>query len=175
MFFEQRNRRRQRNTQMTIQSCKLVCNSILIAIEVQLLHMFWVVVLWKDGKMAYSKDIRWAIVRLYYGLRFAMRRIAGVLNVSSATVRRVINRYIVYGNVSPYRIGRPPISQVLAPPQIHMLMEYVLRNPNSRVKEMIRHLTAATGSACGAESIRLVLKRHGFTYKRVSWYLKQFS
>lgn len=131
-------------------------------------------VLRRDGKMVYSKDIRWCIVRMYYGLRYPIQWISRNLDISSATVRRIINRFTVYADVSPYKIGRINISQVLAPPQINVVMEYVLRNPNAYVKEMIQHLTTVTGSACEAESLRLLLRYHGFSYKRVSWYFCRF-
>lgn len=118
--------------------------------------------------MVYSNDLRWRIVDLCIGRRMRKTYVALNLRISVATVVRVVKRFKRNGNVKPSKLGRPDISKLLNRPQLLILMEYVLRNPSAYLKEMAQHLLQTTGSAYEAESIRSVLRRNGYSRKRVS-------
>lgn len=118
--------------------------------------------------MVYSNDLRWKVIRMRHALRYPNQFISAELDISEASVRRFVRRFDVYGDIAPYRIGRPDISTVLAPPQMYVVMEYILSHPKAYIKEMINHLIEVTGSSCEAESLRTVLRRNGLTRKRVS-------
>ena len=117
---------------------------------------------------AYSSDLRWRIIELFYVANKTPRSIARQLRISTSTVSRILKRFEENGDVRPAKIGRPDISTLLSKAQLLVLMEYVLSHPTSYLAEMEQYLLSATGSSSSLVGINRVLKRFGYSRKRVS-------
>ena len=118
--------------------------------------------------MIYSQDLRWRIVYARIARRKRVNQIARTYEVSIPTVYRALQRFKRYGHVRPARIGRPDISQLLTHPQLLVLMEYLLKHPTAYLNELNGYLLRVTGSQYAYSSLNKILRRHGYSRKRVS-------
>ncbi len=121
--------------------------------------------------MAYNKQVRFLVIVHRFQLNRHPAEIARLLQMSVSTVRRILARYNATGSVETKRIGRPPISLLLTRPQLLILFEYVLSNETAYLKEMVHTLNDVTGSLLLVQSMHYVLKRYGYSRKRVCVYL----
>lgn len=117
--------------------------------------------------MVYSDDLRWLIViqRIQHNMNLV--EIARMFHVSLSTVKRIITRFNLTGSVSTMRMGRPPISLLLTRPQMLILFEYILGKETTYLKEMSQHLFEVTGTLPSIQSMQYLLKRFGYSRKRV--------
>ncbi|XP_068690029.1 uncharacterized protein [Montipora foliosa] len=114
----------------------------------------------------YSLDLRWRIVELHFVENKTKRSIARHLRISMSTVHRILQRLAEYGHVRPARIGRPDIAALLTRAQLLVLMEHVLNNPTSYLKEMEQYLIDSTGSSSNLVGLHRILRHNGYSYKR---------
>lgn len=125
--------------------------------------------------MAYNKQVRFLVILYRFQQNMHPTGIARLLRMSVSTVRRIIARYNATGSFETERIGRPPLSLLLTRPQLFILFEYVLGNETAYLKEMVRNLNVVTGSLLSVQSIHYVLKRFGYSRKRVCIYYVKFD
>ena len=114
----------------------------------------------------FSLDLRWRIVELHFVENKTDRSIARHLRLSMSTVHRILQRFAEYGHVRPARIGRQDITMLVTRAQLLALMEYVLNNPSSYLREMEQYLIDSTGSYL--VGLHRILRDNGYSYKRVS-------
>lgn len=117
--------------------------------------------------MVYSKDIRWRVVLYRYQFNVHPYTIAQLLQISLSTVKRIIARYNLTGSVSTRRMGRPSITTLLTRPQMLILFEYILGKQTAYLKEMVNEIFEVTGSDITIQSLFYLLKRFGYSRKRV--------
>jgi len=85
-----------------------------------------------------------------------------------STVHRILKRFAEYGHVRQARIGRPDITMLVTRAQLLVLMEYVLNNPTSYLREMEQYLIDSTGSSSNLVGVHHILRHNGYSYTRVS-------
>ena len=85
-----------------------------------------------------------------------------------STVHRILQRFAEYGHVRPARIGRPDITMLVTRAQLIVLMEYVLNNPTSYLREIEQYLIDSTGSSSNLVGLHRSLGHNGYCFKRVS-------
>ena len=120
----------------------------------------------------YTLDLRWRITELHFVENKTKRSIARHLRISVSTVHRILQRFAEYGHVRPARIGRPDITTLLTRAQLLVLMEYILNNPASYLREMEQYLIDSTGSSSNLVGLHRILRHNGYSYKRVSVLIK---
>ena len=108
----------------------------------------------------YSLDLRWRFIELHFVENKTKRSIARHLRISTSTVHRILQRLAEYGHVRPARIGRPDIAALLTRAQLLVLMEHVLNNPTSYLKEMEQYLIDSTGSSSNLVGLHRILATH---------------
>ena len=121
--------------------------------------------------MAYNKQVRFLVIVHRFELKRHPAEIARLLQMSVLTVRRIIVRYNGTGSVETKTIGRPPISLLLTRRQLLILFEYVLSKETVYLKEMVHTFNDVTGSVLSVQSMHYVLRRYGYSRKRVCVYL----
>ena len=120
----------------------------------------------------YILDLRWRIIELHFAENKTKRSIARHLRISVSTLHRILQRFAEYGHVRPARIGRPDITTLLTRAELPLLMEYILNNPTSYLREMEQYLIDSTGSSSNLVGLHRILKYNGYSYKRVSVLIK---
>ena len=115
-----------------------------------------------------SLDLCWRIVELHFVENKTKRSIARHLSLSMSTVHHILQRFAEYGHVCPARIGRPDITMLVTRAQLLVLMEYLLNNPTSFLREMEQYLIDSTGSSSNLVDLHRILRHNGYSYKRVS-------
>ena len=117
----------------------------------------------------YSLDLRWRIIELHFVENKTKRSMACHLRISVSTVHRILQRFAEYGHVRPTRIGRPDVTMLLTRAQLLVLMEYVLHNPTSYLREMEQYLIDLTGSLSNLVGLHRILRHNGYSHKQVSF------
>ena len=116
----------------------------------------------------YSEDIRWRIVwqRLSKGLLFV--EIAERLNVSISTVCRVYKLFKETNAVDPKSRCKPRLHTRQMDMQLELyVIGYVLEHPGIYLFELCRKIQDASGVQVSKSTICRLLRRHGFTRKKL--------
>ena len=117
---------------------------------------------------AYTSDLRWRILWLYYYKQLKCRTIADLLYVDKSTVSRVISRYDMSGDVAPiinYRHG--PVRVLEHPDLCDAMLEAVVSNPGIYLCKIRRYIYRLTGVNVSVPTICRALKQFGFTRKKL--------
>ena len=77
----------------------------------------------------YSKDLRWRVISLKYQCRFSNRRIARLLDMHKSTVKRILRKFLLTGDVQCFKVGRPNISSLHVHEQF-VLVEAAVKDPS---------------------------------------------
>ena len=116
----------------------------------------------------YSDDLRWRMIyqRLFYDRRDD--EIASQLFVSPRTVMRTFQTFLNTGDVKPCRFGRPTGCVILCPHEEYIIMDCLLRMPQTQLHEIANYILDATRSSFGPETLCRAVYRLGITRKKVS-------
>ena len=115
----------------------------------------------------YSKDLRWRVISLKYQWHFSNRRIARLLDMHKSTVKRILRKFLLTGDVQCFKVGKPNISS----PHVHeqfVLVEAALKNPSMSLEELLWEIQHSTGSQYCLSTVKRNLRRFGFTFKQLS-------
>ena len=117
---------------------------------------------------AYSPDIGWRIVWQRVGMGHTFREIAARLQISLGTAHRLYTRFAETGEVTPMiRQGILPDMRKLD--NLHELYIICLlaENPSLYLKEVCQKIHATTGITVSGSTVCRVLRRNGFTRKKM--------
>ena len=114
----------------------------------------------------YSKDLRWRVISLKYQCRFSNRRIARLLDMHKSTVKRILRKFLLTGDVQCFKVGRPNISSLHVYEQF-VLVEAALKDPSMTLEELLWEIQHSTGSQYCLSTVKRNLRRFGFTFKQV--------
>jgi transposase len=114
---------------------------------------------------ATSKELRQAIVRAYEEEELSYEQTARLLDVSEATVSRVLRLHRETGDVTPRPRGGGRLSP-LRGEVAETLERLVLSEPGATMLEFKEQLAAVTGVVTSRSSLQRALHRLGFSYKK---------
>jgi len=116
---------------------------------------------------AYSKDIAIRVVWQRLGMDLSFRDIAKRLQIGVGTAYRLYKRYIVSGEFSaPECSSRPDVRKL---DELHELyiIGLLMENPGLYLVEICQKIKTATGVSVSGATVCRVLKRNGYTRKKI--------
>ena len=116
--------------------------------------------------LAYSNDLRWCIVWLYYYKEKSIEEIQDLLFVSTRSVRRYLTLFEETGDVSPAIQQHGPPRTLDAFEEIS-LIQSLLNKPEMYLEELRQELIQITGADVCVSTICKTLKRLGFSRKKM--------
>ena len=122
---------------------------------------------------AYSSDIRWRIIWLRFGSEQSIRSIARRLQVGVGTVHRILRRFEATGDVQP--TGRSARDRKLDHLHELHIIGLIAENPGVYLDEICRVIFEATNVSVSSSTICRVLRRNGFSRKKIVQSAKQRS
>ena len=124
-------------------------------------------------KTAYTPDIGWRVVWRRIGMEQSFSQIAEALQIASSTAHRIYTRFRVTGDVAPRK--QPLRRQHRKLDDCHelLIMGIVLNNPCIYLREVCTIIKESTGIQVSGATVCRVLKRNGFTRKKVQHVAKQ--
>lgn len=124
-------------------------------------------------KTAYTPDIGWRVVWRRIGMEQNFSEIAEALQIASSTAHRIYTRFRVTGDVAPRK--QPLRRQHRKLDDCHelLVMGIVLNNPCIYLREVCIIIKESTGVQVSGATVCRVLRRNGFTRKKVQHVAKQ--
>ena len=116
--------------------------------------------------LAYSNDLRWRIVWLYYYKEKSIEEIQDLLFVSNRSVRRYLTLFEETGDVSPAIQQHGP-GRILDAFEEMSLIQSLLSKPEMYLEELRQELIQITGTDVSLSTICKTLKRLGFSRKKL--------
>ena len=116
--------------------------------------------------LAYSNDLRWRIVWLYYYKEKSIEEIQDLLFVSSRSVRRYPTLFEETGDVSPAIQQHGP-GRILDAFEEMSLIQSLVSRPEMYLEELRQELIQITGTDVSVSTICKTLKRLGFSRKKL--------
>ena len=116
--------------------------------------------------LAYSNDLRWRIVWLYYYKEKTIEEIQELLYVSTRSVRRFLALFEETGDVSPAIQQRGPPRSLDAFEEMS-LIQSLLNKPEMYLEELRQELIEISGTDVSVSTICKTLKRLGFSRKKL--------
>ena len=118
-------------------------------------------------KTAYSEDLRWRIVWQRIAQEKPYRDIAKSLNISVGTVHNTWQIFEATGDVS--KKVPEERERVLDEHHEFLILGLLAVHPDMYLSELCQYINSATGTLVSNSTICRVLKRHGYTKKKVQY------
>ena len=124
-------------------------------------------------KTAYSADIGWRVVWGRIGMSQSYLEIANRLQIASSTAHRIFTRFRQTGDVAPRR--QPLRLQYRKLDECHelLIIAIILANPCVYLREICNIIKVATGVFISGATVCRVLRKNGYTRKKVQQIAKQ--
>ena len=116
--------------------------------------------------LAYSSDLRWRIVWLYYYKEKTIKEISELLFISSRSVQRYTALFDETGDISPATYQHGP-QRLLTVYEETALVQALLSKPDMYLEELRQEIIQSTGTDVSTSTICRTLKRLGFSRKRL--------
>lgn len=113
-----------------------------------------------------STGLRWRIVWLHHYRELSSKEIADLLYIHVTTVRRITNLFDAVGDVAPVSY-KPGPNRLLSEPEEYSIIELLLANPGMFLDELQYELHQSTGTLASISTIFRIIRRLGFTRKRL--------
>ena len=126
-------------------------------------------------KTAYSGDIGWRVVWQYIGMNYSFEDIGIRLQIAPSTAHRIFTRFKITGDVAPKTQPLRPQIRKLDDYHELLIMGILLDNPCTYLREICHSIKEATGVVVSGATVCRVLKKNGFTRKKVQHVAKQRS
>ena len=114
-------------------------------------------------KNAYSVDLRWRVVYQRIGMALPFYKIAKNLNIATSTAHRVETS----GDVQAVQRGCRPDLRALDEHSELIIIGLILQSPTLYLEEVVQEVYELTSLKVSPSTICRILKRYGFTRKRV--------
>ena len=114
----------------------------------------------------FSEDLRWRVIYLKLESAYSNRRIAIVLKMHKSTVKRIVHRWLLSGDVSCRKVGRPCVPRMHLHEQF-VVIEAILANPSLTQEEIQWEIRNTTGASYELSTVWRNLKRLGISQKQV--------
>ncbi len=126
-------------------------------------------------KTAYSHDIGWRVVWQRLGMDLTFEQIGKRLQIAPSTAHRIFWRFRDTGEVAPLKQPPREDSRKLDGHLALLIMSMVHENPCLYLSEICQAIYAATQVVVSGSTVCRVLRRIGFTRKKVQQIAKQRS
>ena len=126
-------------------------------------------------KAPYSVDLRWRIVWQRIGINYSFRRIAHNLNVSLGTVYNIYRQFNLTGNVQPKLQPLRRDCRSLSQLDELFILAVILDTPSIYLQELCQAVHEISGKVVSPATICRVIRRHGYTRKKLQLVAKQRS
>ena len=126
-------------------------------------------------KAPYSVDLRWRIVWQRIGMDFEFRKIANNLNVSLDTVHNIYKQFSLTGNVAPKQQPSRIGCRSLDHSDELFILGIILDTPSTYLQELCQAVHEVTGKDVSPATICRVIRRNGYTRKKLQYVAKQRS
>lgn len=118
-------------------------------------------------KAPYSTDLRWRVDWQRLGMELSYREIAKRLCIATSTAREIFKRFERTGEVQPTRQPIRPSTRRLSESEEQLVVAMIMECPTSCLHEVCHEIQQITGSSVSESTVCRVLRRHGFTRKKV--------
>ena len=118
-------------------------------------------------KAPYSADMRWRMVWQRFGIELTYTEISERLNVAVSTVHSTCKKFENTGDVQSSKQPLRPQSRKLDENHERLLLAILIETPTLYLHEMCKHILDTTGVVVSEATICRLLRRHGFTRKKI--------
>ncbi|MDD9817424.1 MAG: IS630 family transposase [Gammaproteobacteria bacterium] len=124
-------------------------------------------------RKAYSLDIRWRVVWQRLAMEASFADIASRLQIAPSTAHRIFSQFKETGNVTP--MEQPDLESMRKLDEHHelLILVAVSSNPSLYLQELCELVRTATGVSVSGSTVCRLLRRNGFTRKKVQQVAKQ--
>ena len=126
-------------------------------------------------KVAYSTDLRWRIVWKRLALEMTFKEISNRLHISVSTAHSIYKQFERTGSVEASKSRERHECRKLDCFHELLIIALVAENPCMSLHEICMQIEEATGLVVAGSTVCRVLKRNGYTRKRVRTIAKQRS
>ena len=120
-----------------------------------------------NRKKAYSADLRWRIVYQRIAMNLPFYKIARNLNIAASIAHRIYQVFEQTGGVdSNERLERPEKRALDDQAELHVI-GFVIENPSVYLSEVCCMIHDITGETVSPPTICRLLKRYGFSRKKI--------
>ena len=127
-------------------------------------------------RSAYSVDIATRVVWMRLGMNMKFRSIVRRLQIGLGSAYRLYKRFVLTGELSSEKKSKSrPNSRKLDEFHEFYILGLVIENPGLYLIEICKKIQAATGAVVSGPTVCRVLKRNGYTRKKIQQVAKQRS
>ena len=126
-------------------------------------------------KAAYSADIGWRVVWQHIGMNLSYKEIGARLQIASSTAHRIFSRFKMSGDVVAKNQPLRPQTRHLDDYHELLIIGIISENPCTYLREIRSIIKEATGVIVSEATVCRVMKRNGFTRKKIQYIAKQRS
>lgn len=116
-------------------------------------------------KAPYSNDLRWRVVWQRLAKQKSYREIANSLDIALGTVHNIWEKFVSEDDVSASK--QPEREHILDDHHELLIIAILLEQPDIYLREICEYIHSATGTSVSESTICRVLKRHGYTRKKI--------
>ena len=124
---------------------------------------------------AYSPDIGWRVVWQRAGMCLTFKDIASRLHISVGTAHRIYTRFVNTGDVGPAQRSTRSDSRKLDDQHELFILTLISENPTLYLREICLMISEMTNVTVSASTVCRVIRRNGFTRKKLTQIAKQRS
>lgn len=118
-------------------------------------------------RKAYHSDLRWRVVWQRLTMELSYQQIATRLNIAASTARSIYLLFEITGDVEP-KVSQPRWEQRKLDDQMELfVIGLILENPCLYLSEICEMVERVSSVKISGSTVCRILKRHGFTRKRV--------
>ena len=118
-------------------------------------------------KVPYSTDLRWRIVWQRLGMELSFREISKRLCIASSTACEIFKRFESTGSVQPTSQPCRPSMRKLSESDDRLIVALIMESPTLYLHEICKEIQQITGKSISESTVCRVLRKHGFTRKKV--------
>lgn len=123
-------------------------------------------------RQPYDKDLRWRIVYQRIGMNLTYEKIAGNLNIATATAQRIYSLFVRTGDIKP-ALRRSNARKRLSDTRELYVIGVVFENPGLYLGEICQHVKDVLSVDVSPPTLCRLLKRFGITRKKIRQIAKQ--
>ena len=126
-------------------------------------------------KAPYAADLRWRIIWQRIGMELSYRKIASNLNVALGTVCHINRRFIDTGDVMPKKVSQRTELRSLSHSDELFIIGLICDSPSYYLSELCHAVEDVCGKRVSPSTVCKVIRKHGFTRKKLQHVAKQRS
>ena len=126
-------------------------------------------------KTPYSADLGWRVVWQRLGMEMQFREIARRLQIAVSTAHRIFKRFEESGEVSAAKQPKRLLARKVDDHHELLIIAIVIDNASVYLREICARIKEATGTEVSGSTVCRILRRNGYTRKKIQQVAKQRS